>query len=240
VRGVAIKLFTTSDVETDLLMTNEGGRSHGRNASQFMDFADVLVAQIEKGTIGFASELLSELTTGKLGPIEAVRTIAIVSNATLPKVESLATEQYWGSVVKLGSAAIEYSLHPHEQTEAGCKSNSEADDYLGEDLRVRLRKGAVKWQLCVQLYADEASTPLIDASVVWDAALIPVAELEIAALPPPNDEVLIDQMAFNPGNGFEPLGITHARKAVYAASARNRAGRGLLSTAEARTLLNNR
>jgi hypothetical protein len=41
-------------------------------------------------------------------------------------------------------------------------------------------------------------------------------------------------MAFNPGNGFEPLGITHARKAVYAASAANRKDRGLLSTDEAR------
>jgi hypothetical protein len=201
-----------------------------------MDFADVLVAQIERGTVGFASELLSELTHGRLGPVEALRTIAIVSKATLRRVDSLATERYWGSVVRLGNAAIEYSLHPHAQTEAGCKSDPAADDYLGEDLRVRLRTRPVKWQLCVQLYADEESTPVNDASVVWDAPLIPVGELEIPALPPDSEEALIDRMVFNPGNGFEPLGITHARKAVYSASARNRGG-GSLSSEDARRLL---
>jgi hypothetical protein len=36
------------------------------------------------------------------------------------------------------------------------------------------------------------------------------------------NEALIDRMAFNPGNGFEPLGITHVRKVAYATSARNR------------------
>jgi len=45
------------------------------------------------------------------------------------------------------------------------------------------------------------------------------------------------RMAFNPGNGFDAPGITHARKDVYAASAENRAGRGLLSTDEARRFL---
>jgi hypothetical protein len=47
-------------------------------------------------------------------------------------------------------------------------------------------------------------------------------------------------MAFNPGNGFDPLGITHARADVYAASARNRAGRGLFSTRQARDFLASR
>jgi hypothetical protein len=240
VRGIAVKLFTSDGVETDLLMTNEGGRSHARNAVQFMDFADVLVAQIERGTLGFASELSSELIAGRLGPVEALRTIAIVSKATLRTVDSLATEHYWGSVVKLGDAAIEYSLHPHAQAEPGSKSDTAAADHLGEELRTRLGQGPVKWQLCAQLYADEESTPVNDASVVWDAPLVPVAELEIAAVASAEDETLIDRMEFNPAHGFEPLGITHARKAVYAASAGNRAGRGLLSSEEARRLLETR
>jgi hypothetical protein len=108
VRGIAIKLFTEDDIETDLLMTNEGGRSHTPDAVQFMHFADVLVAQIERGTLGFVSELSSELFSGKLSAIQAARAIAIVGKATLRTVESLATEHYWGSVVKLGAAAIKY------------------------------------------------------------------------------------------------------------------------------------
>src|SRR5512144_1579643 len=43
VRCVALKFFTNDGIETDLLMTQEGGRSHARNAEQFMKAADVLV-----------------------------------------------------------------------------------------------------------------------------------------------------------------------------------------------------
>jgi hypothetical protein len=240
VRGIAIKLFTDDGVETDLLVTNEGGRTHARNAVQFMDFADILIGQIEGGVLGALSGISSELIAGKLGPVEGIRTAAIVTKATFRTVNSLATEHYWGSVVKTGAAAIEYSLHPHPETQPGTKADSSANNYLGEELRNRLASGPVKWQLSAQLYVDEASTPVNDASVVWDAPLIPVGELEIAALPSPEDEMLINQMAFNPANGFEALGITHARKAVYAASAANRAGRGLLSSAEARRLLTRR
>ena len=221
-------------------MTNEGGRSHTRNAVQFMDFADVLVAQIERGTFGFASELSSDLIKGKLGPVEALRTIAIISKATLHQVDSLATEHYWGSVVGLNGLALEYSLHPDPQTPSATKSDAAMDNYLGEDLKIRLQTGPVKWQLCLQLYVDEASTPVNDASVVWSAELIPVGELEIAALPTGEDETLINRMIFNPANGFEPLGITRARKDVYAASAKNREGRGLLSSEDARKLLTTR
>jgi len=64
-----------------------------------------------------------------------------------------------------------------------------------------------------------------------------IGELEIAAPPSREDEARIDQLAFNPAHGFAPLGITHARQDVYAASAANRTGRGVLSSDEARALL---
>jgi hypothetical protein len=236
-RGVAIKLFTADGIETDLLMTNEGGRSHARNAAQFVDFADVLVAQIERGMLGLAFELTSEVVSGKLGLLETGRMLQILSGATLRHVNSLAAEHYWGSVVKLGTAAIEYSLHPDAQTEPGTKANASADDYLGEDLRNRLSQGSVKWQLSAQLFVDEQSTPVNDASVAWDAPLVVVGELEISAAPSADDETSIGRMAFNPAHGFEPLGITRAREVVYAASAKNREARGLLTSEQARRML---
>jgi len=51
---------------------------------------------------------------------------------------------------------------------------------------------------------------------------VEVAELEIPRLPIARDEETIQVFAFNPSRGFEPLGITHARKAVYEARAKNR------------------
>jgi catalase len=74
----------------------------------------------------------------------------------------------------------------------------------------------------VQLFVNEEKTPVNDASIAWKAPLVTAGEVEIATTPTEEDEQVINSMAFNPANGFEPLGITHARKEVYMASARNR------------------
>jgi hypothetical protein len=238
VRGVALKFFTPSGVETDLLMTNEGGRSHARTATQFMDFADVLVARIEQGAVGALQTLTSELRDSRLGPLEVASIVGILTKETvLHSVDSLATERYWGSVVALDDVAIKYSLHPHDTTPPGTDADAHADDYLRLDLQNRLQKGPIKWQLCVQTFVNEKETPINDASIAWAGAPIPVGELEISSAPSAADELLIKQMAFNPGNGFAPLGITHARVVIYAHSAKNRAARGVLSSDEARRFL---
>ena len=238
VRGVAVKLFLPQGSEVDLLMTNEGGRSHAPDATQFMAFADVLVAKIERGAVGAFEELLKELREDKLTVGEVAHIGAILlSEVGLHPVRSLATESYWGSVVKLGAAAFKYSLHPDQETMPLGDFEAHGPNYLREELLSRLAKGPVKWQLRVQLYVDENSTPVNDAAKAWTSAPIAIGELEISAAPSEHDERQIDQMAFNPGNGFDALGITHARKDVYAASAENRAGRGLLSTDEARRFL---
>jgi catalase len=241
VRGVALKFFTGEGIETDLLMTNEGGRSHARNAPQFMAVADILVAKLAEGATEGISKASEEVRSGELGAADVARAFAILfKETTVHKAASLATERYWGSVVQLGDAAIKYSLHPHESSVAGTIGDRHGDDYLRDDIVSRLEKGSVKWRLCLQLFVDEEHTPVRDASVAWDAALVPVGELEIPTSPSGGDEATINQMAFNPGNGFGPLGITHARKDVYAASAANRKDRGLLSSDEAREVLRNR
>ncbi|HZZ09671.1 MAG TPA: catalase [Paraburkholderia sp.] len=238
VRGVAIKFFTDDGTQTDLLMTNEGGRSHARNAVQFMDFADILVAQIANGALSALETASTEVFSGKLGPVEAARIVAILAKETvLRSVDSLTTERFWGSVVKLGDLAIKYSLQPDDATVHGTDGDRHGDNYLRDDLLNRLGKGPLRWRLCVQRFIDEASTPVNDASLAWAGTPVAIGELEIASPPSTADEACINQMAFNPANGFEPLGITHARKDVYAASAANRKDRGLLSSDEARQCL---
>jgi hypothetical protein len=118
--------------------------------------------------------------------------------------------------------------------------NRHEDDYLREDVIARLERGPVRWQLGVQLFIDEERTPVNDASVAWQAPLVQVGVLEIPSPPSNADETIINQLAFNPANGFRPLGITHARKDVYAASAANRKDRGLLSSEAAREALRSR
>lgn len=238
VRGVALKFFSPQGAETDMLATNEGGRSHARDAESFMAFADILVAKIERGAPGAFAEFLGELREGKLTAGEAARMVAIIlKEVGLRSVRSLTLESYWGSVVGLGGAALKYSLRSHGETPASMEFAGDGPDYLRHELLARLAKGAVRWQLCVQLYVDEDSTPVNDASKAWSSPSVVIGELEIPSAPSDDDERTINQMAFNPRNGFDPLGITHARADVYAASAKNRADRGLLSTEAAREYL---
>ena len=235
VRGVAVKFFTADGRETDLLMTNEGGRSHAKNAEQFMSFADIIVAQLANGVGAGLAQGARELLHGELGPLEAAHVAGILTETTLlHKVDSLATEQFWGSVVQLGNAAIKYALQPHDDALPGTDADPASGDYLRDDLLNRLKQRPLKWKLVAALFVDEKSTPVNNASVVWKSPAIVIGELEIDSMPSVQDETCIRQMAFNPANGFEPLGITHARKAVYAASAANRKERGLLSREEAR------
>lgn len=235
VRGVAVKFFTAEGLETDLLVTNEGGRSHARDAESFMEIADVLVSQIEGGLAGLIGKATSDVFGRKLDPVEAARSFKILLQATkLRTVASLTTEEFWGSVVRCNDAAFKYALQPSPDTVPGTDGDPQGGQYLRDDLLNRVGKRPLKWQLVVQLFTDEKHTPVNDASIVWEAPKVVIGELEIASAPSAEDEAAINQMAFNPANGFEPLGITHARKVVYEASAANRAGRGVLSSGEAR------
>ena len=238
VRGIALKFFSPQGMETDMLATNEGGRSHARDAASFMAFADILVAKIEGGGTGALGDLLEELRGGKLTAGDVGHIGAVLLKETgLRSVRSLSLESYWGSVVKLGDAAFKYSLRPHAETPTAPAADGDDPDYLRHELLRRLATAPVKWRLCVQLFVDEASTPVNDAATIWTSEPADIGELAISSIPSADDEKTIDQMAFNPGHGFEPLGITHARADVYAASARNRAARGLLSTEDARRYL---
>jgi catalase len=233
VRGVAIKFFVGEE-EFDLLVTNEGGRSHARDAAQFLDVSDILAAQVAKGPLEGLKVAATDLIEGKLGPLEAARIAEVlVKETVLHHVDSLTTEAYWGSVVELGGKPIEYSLQPHPSTLGGSEADRDNPEFLREDLLNRLSRGSIRFNLCVQFFRDESSTPVNDASVKWSAPLVKIGELEITAHPSSEDEDEINKMAFNPANGFVPLGITKARQEIYAAGARNR---GALSSDEVREL----
>jgi catalase len=229
-RGVAIK-FLVGGQEVDLLATNEGGRSHARNTAEFVDLSDALAAKIAGGTLDFL-----ELVGKKLvdAPLETARSLGILTEAAfLHRVESLTTEAYWGSVVELAGRPIEYSVQPHPSTATGTNADRENPNFLREDLLNRLSQGPVRFDLCLQFFQDENTTPVNDASVKWQAPLVKIGELEISTSPIPEDEDNINRMAFNPGNGFVPLGITKDRAEIYAADARNR---GAMNSDEVRRL----
>jgi hypothetical protein len=117
-RGLAAKYFTRAGVETDLVATNEGGRSHARNAAEFMNVAELLVdLDIPDGKIQAVKDLLQQLLRREIGPVSGAHVAAILTKETvLRRVSTMTTEAFWGSVVQLADYAVKYALQPDPET----------------------------------------------------------------------------------------------------------------------------
>jgi hypothetical protein len=229
-RGFALKFFG-AEGETDLLGTNEGGRSHARDATEFLEISDLLADKLANGGAHTLDKFWQDLRAGKLSLGEALHAGRILGQAVLRHVPSLATETYWGSVVSMGDRALKYAVRGDEASDAAVSVDRQAPDFFRADLLERLRARPLRFKICVQPFVDDRLTPIEDASVVWDAPVVAVGEFEISEAPSAEDEDLLRRMAFNPSHGFAPIGITVARKVAYEASAQRR---GAFSTDEAR------
>ena len=94
----------------------------------------------------------------------------------------------------------------------------------------------MRFELCIQRYRDERSTPIEDTGVAWDESVSPPEPVAVLTLPQGDITTvdalaqarIIDATAFNPWNTtdeFRPLGnLNRARKAAYDASAAHRQG----------------
>jgi hypothetical protein len=223
VRGVALKYFTAAGEEIDILATQEGGRTHARNASDFVAMAEILLARIERGNLSAIVTGVEEAFAGKITGVHEVEAGLILLEEVLSKsVASAACEDYWGSVVSLGECAFKHVLIHDPAASPAAPPDPQDDNYLRTELKQRLQRGPIRFTLCLQFYQDEATTPISDASQAWQSPLVPVADLVIPGLAPDDEETAIGALAFNPCNGFTPRGITVARAAVYAEGARLR------------------
>jgi len=97
------------------------------------------------------------------------------------------------------------------------------------DLRERLAIGPVHWDMELQFFVDEATTPIEDASKVWPETETPIVTVARLSLFAASDAVAKQAEAarFDPWSGLaahRPLGeIMRARKAAYLASQQGRA-----------------
>jgi hypothetical protein len=112
---------------------------------------------------------------------------------------------------------------------------STAPDGLKADLRARLKAGPLAWDFGVQLWTDDAATPLEDPRVLWTteaSPVIPLARLEIAKQDVLSEagvklEAFIETLSFDPWHApkeFQPLGaVMRARNPAYRVSTEQRA-----------------
>jgi Animal haem peroxidase/Catalase len=230
-RGAALRVQVSPEESHDLLMTNFPV-SYARNARQFVAFAVAMTGDR-------AEQLQGVLRLIRMfGPQETVRMLKNVSEGRRRTVCSVATETYWSrGAMRWGpTLAVRYLLRPAPDTAPGPHPARDDPDYLSTEAARRLAQGDIRFELCIQRYVDEHSTPIEDTAVRWSERVSPVEPVAVLTLTRGDlstadalaQAQLIAAMAFNPWNTtdeFRPLGnLNRARKAVYDASSAQRLG----------------
>jgi hypothetical protein len=230
-RGVALRVQMSPEESHDLLMTNFPV-SYARNARQFVAFAAAMSGDRP-------AQLRGVLRLIRMfGVEETVRMLKNVSEGRRRTVCSVATETYWSrGAMRWGpTLAVRYLLRPAPDTAPAPRPPKDDPNYLSTEAARRLAEGDIRFELCVQRYIDEDSTPIEDTAVAWSERISPVEPVAVLTLPRGDlstvdalaQAQLIDAMAFNPWNTtdeFRPLGnLNRARKAVYDASSAQRLG----------------
>ncbi|MBL0423227.1 hypothetical protein JI739_23020 [Ramlibacter sp. AW1] len=108
------------------------------------------------------------------------------------------------------------------------------DDYLKENLARHLAEHPASFDVFVQCYRNDASTPIEDASVEWPEDVSPFVkvatlELPVQSVNAPSRKQLAEVIAFSPGNSLmahRPVGeLNLARVQIYRELARYRHAR---------------
>lgn len=152
--------------------------------------------------------------------------------AEMEKIElSVLTATYW-SVLPYAFGKdryVKYKLEP-EQIADG-EPPLDVNDYLANDLALRLRTGEARFKFMVQLRTNDETMPLDAATVRWSET--ESEPIHVATLILPRQDVRAlgqanygENLAFNPWHCLpehEPAGsISQARRLVYASSATER------------------
>jgi len=229
-RGAALRVQVSAEESHDLLMTNYPV-SYARDARQFVTFAVAMNGNL-------AARLRGVFRLIRLFGVRQTRRMLTNVIRSRRRVGSVATETYWSrGAMRWGpTLAVRYLLHPVPGPAPGPRPSGDDPDYLSTEAARRLAQDDIRFELRVQRYVDEDSTPIEDTSVAWSeqaspaepVAMLTLARGDLSTAGALAQTQLIDAMAFNPWNTtdeFRPLGnLNRARKAVYDASSAQRLG----------------
>jgi len=128
--------------------------------------------------------------------------------------------------IACGPYAVRVRLVPHVAN--GAPVTQVQDDWNAE-FSARLRQQDLVWDLQLQPFVDEATTPIEDASVDWPTPYTTVARLTLPRQDPAADPALaaeVEAAVFDPWQALaahRPLGdVMRARKVVYFESQKGR------------------
>ena len=152
---MALRIEVSKAEQHDLLMTNFPV-SHARNADQFVKFAVATAGNRFDRIIGLVRLVF------QVGPWEVLRMIRNVSAARKRAVPSLALVTYWsrGAIRWGDTLAVRYLLRPAAGDGPDPTPLPTDAEYLRRDFARRLKAGAVAFDLSLQRFVDETTTPI--------------------------------------------------------------------------------
>ena len=223
IRGFALKVLDVSGEAAlggttdhkDFLMINQDHFS-SPDSREFVDF-------IEAATSGPLPGILHLFTAhGPFGGFARLRTLF---TALGKKFNGFAAERFDTVVpIQCGPYAVRARLKPVGNPPPQARSKD-----IAQDMRERLAAGSLHWDLELQFFVDEATTPIEDASRPWPDAETPVVTVARLTLPQQGiDAAAADAEAakFDPWSGLaahRPLGeVMRARKVAYLESQKGR------------------
>jgi hypothetical protein len=228
IRGFAIKVldvrgpgalgFETSS--QDFLLINQPVFGIGS--------ADEFVGLVDASAMG--RRQLFGYMIGRYGLSGGVAKLKATAAGLARPFTGFATEPFFSAApIACGPYAVRVRLVPVDPAPPA----PDAKKDWAADIATRLKAGRLQFDLQLQFFADEAVTPIEDATVDWPTPYLTVGRLTVPqtdlSLPPgPATQEAAESAAFDPWSALvehRPLGeIMRARKAAYRTSQR---GRGL-------------
>ena len=219
IRGLALKVLDVSGEAAlggttdhqDFLMINQD-RAPGTSSHEFIDFLEAATKSQLTGILHLFR------AHGIAGGFARVRTLGAMLNK---KFNGFAAERF-NTVTPLccGPYAVRVRLTPTGNPPPAARSKD-----IAEDMRERLALGPLTWNLELQFFVDEATTPIEDAAVAWPDQETPIVTVARLTLPQQGVDAVAaeaDTARFDPWGGLaahRPLGeIMRARKVAYRAS----------------------
>jgi catalase len=223
-RGFAIKVHDVGgDREwgsdpgpQDILLSNHDHQPV-RDSREFLGFLEAAEA-VGGGLLGKGAALFH------LAKAHGLPRAFDAARSMLKKFRGFAAERFTSGVpIRCGPYAVKVRLKP--------VGNPPARGFLkglGMDMRERLAAGPVQWDVELQFFVDEETTPIENANKVWPDAETPIVTVGRLTLTTELAAGAAEQDRFDPWIGLKvhrPLGdLMQARKVTYIVS---RAARGV-------------
>lgn len=177
------------------------------------DFAQIVQAA-GSGPLGTLKHLI-----GRDGVVAGLtRAATQAARIAVPFTGFATTDFHSCAPITWGPYAAQVHLRPR-----GAGINPLAWRDYGADMRGRIAKGDVRWDVQAQFYSNPSDTPIEDLRSPWDSSKVTVGEL---ILDSPADDQAVEQDRFDPWSALaehRPLGdVMRARKAAYFRSVQNR------------------